>query len=357
MKYIDEKRRELTERNRNGRTLVIYGAGANLEHTLHVLDNPIDCIVVDKRHEEFAKELSQKGSVKRPDILDGQRENYYVLVSIYKEYPEIRKLLEEFGYEAGKDYCYLSIDIEPVMEEKPENYSDIFGNRIIGNLNGAKVRFLGRDSIIKVQEGFQGQGLSIDVKSDVILEVGTNVKASQEMQWVFESNTKCRIGNDCRWRAAGGKVWLSGVGAECYIGDKVSFGERNRLIISARTKLTIGEDSLFSRFITVLTNDGHPIYDLTTGECVNYRTGKERKIIIHDHVWVGEGCMILYNTEVGTGSVIGAKSVVKGRFPNNCMIAGHMAKVIRENIAWSHKWLNNGLDDLNEDWRQMTNHS
>lgn len=69
---------------------------------------------------------------------------------------------------------------------------------------------------------------------------------------------------------------------------------------------------------------------------------------------MGLNVTVLGNTEIGTGCIVGAKSLVKGKFPNNCMVAGHMARVVRKNIAWSRAVLENGLADLDEAYKQFT---
>jgi acetyltransferase, cysE/lacA/lpxA/nodL family len=51
-------------------------------------------------------------------------------------------------------------------------------------------------------------------------------------------------------------------------------------------------------------------------------------------VWVAYGATIWGGTKIGSGSIVGAFSVVKKQFPNNCVIAGVPAKVIRKDVFW-----------------------
>lgn len=51
-------------------------------------------------------------------------------------------------------------------------------------------------------------------------------------------------------------------------------------------------------------------------------------------MWIGLDVLLLGSTEIGEGAVIGAKSLVKGTFPNNVTIGGIPAKLIRTEIAW-----------------------
>ena len=43
-------------------------------------------------------------------------------------------------------------------------------------------------------------------------------------------------------------------------------------------------------------------------------------------------------TFIGDGSIVGAGSVVKGKFLNNVAIAGNSSKEVRRNIAWTRKY-------------------
>lgn len=52
------------------------------------------------------------------------------------------------------------------------------------------------------------------------------------------------------------------------------------------------------------------------------------RIIIGNNVFIGEGCIILLDTIIGDNCIVGAGSVVRGRFPDNSVIIGNPAKVI-----------------------------
>jgi acetyltransferase-like isoleucine patch superfamily enzyme len=52
------------------------------------------------------------------------------------------------------------------------------------------------------------------------------------------------------------------------------------------------------------------------------------KIKIGNNVTIGAHCIILPNTVVGDDCIIGAGSVVRGKFPENSLIIGNPAKVV-----------------------------
>ena len=57
---------------------------------------------------------------------------------------------------------------------------------------------------------------------------------------------------------------------------------------------------------------------------------KKEEIKIGDNVWIGWNCTVLKGVQIGENSVVAAGSVVlKGIYPNNSLIAGNPAKVIK----------------------------
>ncbi len=103
--------------------------------------------------------------------------------------------------------------------------------------------------------------------------------------------------------------------------------------------IKIGDDTLFSSDIEC-TPHSHPVFDVLTGEKRNLVLGKDNQIIIGDHVWIGKYVSIMFPCFIGSGSIVGLRSVVKGKYPNNVTIAGMPGRVVRKNSAWAN-WGNN----------------
>ncbi len=94
--------------------------------------------------------------------------------------------------------------------------------------------------------------------------------------------------------------------------------------IAVSTQLEIGRDCAISWETQILDDDGHQIEDRMT----------KKPIIIGDRVWIGSRTVILKGARIGSGCVVASGSVVAGQFPENCLIGGVPARVIKENIHW-----------------------
>lgn len=122
--------------------------------------------------------------------------------------------------------------------------------------------------------------------------------------------------------------------------------------ISSQVNVEVGEDCMFASDIQVRTDDSHPIYDVQNLKRIN----PSKDIKIGNHVWVGYGSFIFGGASIGDGSIIGANTIVKKKFPNNCVIAGAPAKVVRKNIAWERPFLPEAPDNIDELMLQTQQH-
>jgi len=92
---------------------------------------------------------------------------------------------------------------------------------------------------------------------------------------------------------------------------------------------------MFSWDVVTLAHDGHLIYDLNQEHFINNTNGEQRTSIqIGNHVWVGGETVFMPNTKIGDGSICGYRSMAKGEYPNNCILVGTPARVVRKDIAW-----------------------
>ena len=62
----------------------------------------------------------------------------------------------------------------------------------------------------------------------------------------------------------------------------------------------------------------------------DYRTGKDKEVIIEDNVWLGYGVKVLKGVHIGKNSLIGANSVVTKDIPANVIAVGNPCKVVKQ---------------------------
>ena len=216
-----------------------------------------------------------------------------------------------------------------------ENYSDTKGNKIIGKVQDCEIIFKGENATLVIGENFRcGRDAKIQLGSGSHVEIGDNV-ALTGGTWNFYDDASCTIGGDSRFRDGG----FLNVAPRAAVSIGKGFTAEHFYILLALpyTQISIGEDCMVSRFVTVQSNDGHDIFDVNTGANTNAteEIARTRKVAVGDHVWVGQDAMLLYGTEIGSGSIVGAKSLVKGKFPNNCAIGGNPARLLKKDVAWN----------------------
>lgn len=226
------------------------------------------------------------------------------------------------------------------------------GNKIIGSNCGANIEWNGDNSIIEIGDNCELDALTIKIYSDVHVTIGNNVRVAKECTWSFMNCSKARIGDYVSFNMDGAEI-LVGLRSELFVGEKTVFNKNNWILMSADTKCTIGKYSLFSRNVTIRTDDGHHIFDVNTGEIINKGP---REVIIGEHVWLGQDVFILYNTNIGSGSIVGARSLIKGAFPNNCIIVGigSDARVIKRDVAWIRDDRGLGIEAVPSQWKVKT---
>jgi acetyltransferase-like isoleucine patch superfamily enzyme len=107
-------------------------------------------------------------------------------------------------------------------------------------------------------------------------------------------------------------------------------------IVDARNggSIIAGPDQLWAAGVYLATDDMHRLEDKATGERINPFGAHIR---LGGHIWLGRDVVVTGHAEIGEGSVIGMRSLVRGqKIPPHVVAAGTPARIIRENVTWSH---------------------
>jgi len=156
-----------------------------------------------------------------------------------------------------------------------------------------------------------------------------------------------------RFLKLGDSVFISALGKEgVFLGDNVSIGSYSRLIISTSLNdlgkfiklgnnvglgefaylggaggLEIGDDCIIGQYLSC-----HPEnHNYNDPDLEIRHQGVNRKgIKIGSNCWIGSKVTILDGVEIGSGCIIAAGSVVNRSFPDNSIIGGVPARLLKQ---------------------------
>ena len=162
--------------------------------------------------------------------------------------------------------------------------------------------------------------------------------------WLNKAHPTSPYKGECLIRLLDGAVWdARGVfyayrgstvvlkkGAHLTTGDGVTCNAGT--FIECEKKITIGSYVSMARLVFVFDSDFHPIYDSE-----NKRINEACEVVIEDRVWIGVKSTVLKGVRIGTGSVVGANSVVTGKTavpPRTVSVSPVSARPVKEEIFW-----------------------
>jgi len=117
------------------------------------------------------------------------------------------------------------------------------------------------------------------------------------------------------------------------INENVSIGQN--IHVTSAGKLIIKSGTLITANVCI-TNIDHEYEDIDVP--VLSQSMKVTDTIIGENCFIGTGVMIQAGTRLGKHNIIGANSVVRGEFPDYCVIAGSPARIIKKYNEESKRW-------------------
>lgn len=122
------------------------------------------------------------------------------------------------------------------------------------------------------------------------------------------------IGNT-KFHASGGTI---------RVGKNVTIGEYS--FLNGAGGITIEDNVLCADKVNFVSSDhGYKNIEIP----IRNQDSDNKPIVIREGSWIGINVSILGGAVVGKNSVVGANSVVKGEFPDYCVIAGCPARIVK----------------------------
>jgi serine acetyltransferase len=114
------------------------------------------------------------------------------------------------------------------------------------------------------------------------------------------------------------------------IGDRSMIGRGSHIV--GHFSIEIGSDVQTGPYVYITDqNHGYENPD----EVVHVQWPNDVPVVIGDGSWLGTGVVILPGTELGRNVVVAAGAVVRGTFPDHCVIAGVPARIVRRYVPGS----------------------
>ena len=184
-------------------------------------------------------------------------------------------------------------------------------------------------SIEKIRELMKA-GTAIEWDSDLLLSFGEY--AQEALKITMELNTKYNPPEKVRELFS--KLTASKIDESCFIippfhtefGKNTKIGKNVFINSCCRFQdnggIEIGDKTMIGPNVTITTLN----HDINSETRIN---ATPKPVKIGKNVWIGADCTILPGVTIEENSVIGAGSVVTKNVPNNVVVAGNPAKVIK----------------------------
>ncbi len=221
----------------------------------------------------------------------------------------VRKLFVYLLRRSGKSY-----DLDPAVPD----------SLLVGNLL-SRLTMLLRGLAFLRKKVFLGGGARVTNKRN--FKFGHNVTIERFTRLDGYAAEKIALGNNCRIGAFSCLTCtshLSKFGKGLVMGDNSAIGDYTHF--GAAGGIRIGNDVIMGSYIS-FHSENHNFADTT--RLIREQGVSSKGIVLGNNIWVGAKVTFLDGCIVGNNCVVAAGAVVNGIFPDNCVIGGVPARIIK----------------------------
>ena len=103
------------------------------------------------------------------------------------------------------------------------------------------------------------------------------------------------------------------------------------MVVQGGTTIDVQPDCMLAAGITIRATDNHAMFDIATGRVLN----PAADVTIGPHVWLCQEVLVLSGVNIGPGTIVGARSLVKKSLPAGVLAAGSPADIVRSGVSWT----------------------
>ncbi|WP_155633236.1 acyltransferase [Burkholderia stagnalis] len=205
---------------------------------------------------------------------------------------------------------------------------------------------------------FHGNNNQITVGSAVLVNVDIEISGNDNQYVISDGASVCnfivrskvgvgacrdadrtKLTIDRQVRIEQGQAILDGDDTSIVIGRGTTVVEAKFFAVERGASIRVGENCLFSWNIELRTSDWHSLLNEE-----GLRINPPAPVNLGSRVWVGSDVRILKGVTVHDEGIIGTGSIVTKDVPSRTAVAGNPARIIKQNVSWSHEAWYKSLD-------------
>lgn len=154
------------------------------------------------------------------------------------------------------------------------------------------------------------------------IKFGKNCAVKKRVEILMTDNAICEFGDNLSLLDYA-FIQLTKPEPKLIVGNDVAIG-RNA-IIACKKLIKIGDYVRIGPFVQIIDHD----HSFKKNKLIMNQEAKCAEIIIGEDVWIGTHAVILKGVNIGNGAVVAAGAVVTKNVPENAIIGGVPAKIIK----------------------------